>query len=97
MSAGKSLLRSAAADEGWAKTFDRPARTANARKTFLDRFEEEAVRLAAEQGVKLTPEALAKCATSLRSAHFKRLADKSVAVRKARSLRSRIPADGGAE
>lgn len=94
MSSARNLLRSAAADESWANTLDRPARTANARKAFDNKFEKMAEELAAEQGVVLSPEELAKKAEWLRRAHFKRLAAKSVAVRQARSLKARIALDG---
>ena len=88
MSANKSLLRSAAVDESWANTLDRAGRTANGRKAFLDRFEEQAAQLAREHGVQWSPEELAIRAEGLR---------KSVKVRKAKSLRARIPVNGGGD
>jgi hypothetical protein len=97
MSTGKSLLRSAAADERWASltAAQRRDRTANARRARDDKFAQRAADLAAAHGNELSPQELAESAERLRRAYFKRLADKSVAVRKARSLKSRIPVDGG--
>jgi hypothetical protein len=91
VSTGKSLLRSAAADESWANTLDRTARTANGRKAFNDQFEKKAAELAAEHGITPSPEELAKKAEWLRRAYLKRLAAKSVAVHRSRSLKSRVP------
>lgn len=89
-------LKSAAVLEGWAglNRSQRRDRTANARRGFHGKFEEDARKLAAKRGTEMSPQELAESADRLRRAHFKRLAAKSVAVRKARSLRSRIPADG---
>ena len=94
--APKSLLRSAAADERWAalNRAQRQERTAPARRARDGQFAQQAAELAAAQGNELSPKELAESAERLRRAYFKRLAKKSVAVRKARSLKSRIPVDG---
>jgi len=42
----------------------------------------------------MSPQELAESAERLRRAFFKRLAVKSAAARRARSLKSRIPVDG---
>jgi hypothetical protein len=91
-------LKSAAVLEGWASLnrSQRRDRTANARRGLHDKFERDARELAAANGTEMSPQELAESAERLRRAFFKRLAAKSVAARKARSLRSRIPADGEA-
>jgi hypothetical protein len=66
-----SLARSMAADLSWGNTIDRPARTANARRAADDRF----LKLA---------DGDPKRAASLRKAHYKAMALKSIAVRKAK-------------
>lgn len=76
----------------WAVENDPTGRTANARKTFLDRFERDA-----DPGGRLSPEERAKRAARLRRAYFMELAAKSAAVRKSRSLRARIPSDPAAD
>lgn len=95
MSSGKSLLCSAAADESWASLTapQRPERTAKARMALDARFVAQAAELAAQHGNEPSPQELAASAERLRRAYFKRLAAKSVAARRARSLRSRIPVD----
>ena len=45
----------------------------------------------------MSPQELAESAERLRRAFFKRLANKSVKARQAKSLKSRIPADGTGE
>jgi hypothetical protein len=75
-----------AADVSWANTIDRPARTANARRAADNRF------LALADG---DP----KRAESLRKAHYKGMALKSIAVRKAKKAAREADAeqlDGGA-
>ena len=88
-----SARRSAAALRQWAFENDPAARTANGRRAFLDRFEQEA----AKGNPGLSDEELAKRAERLRRAYFKELAFKSAAVRKSRSLKSRIPPDPAAD
>lgn len=66
-----------AAHESWARTVDRAARTADARRAFLDRFE----RQVDPEGV-LAPEVRAKMAESARKAHFRRMALRSAQARK---------------
>ena len=92
---GKSLLRSAAADERWAalNKAQRRERTANARRARDGKFETQAAELAAAHGNELSPQELAESAERLRRAYFKRLADKSAKARTARSLRARIPSE----
>ncbi|MCV6965925.1 hypothetical protein BST27_17090 [Mycobacterium intermedium] len=69
-----------AAHESWAKTSDRPARTAAARKAALDRFEREV-----DPNGELPPAERAKRAENARKAYFKRLALKSAQARKRRA------------
>jgi hypothetical protein len=83
-SAGRS-----AALRRWAFVDDPAARTAAGRAKFLDRFEREA-----DPRGRLSDEERAKRAQRLRRAYFVDLAARSVAVRKARSLKSRVPVDG---
>lgn len=77
--AQRSLRASIAAHTSWANTDDRRARTANATKANMDRFE----RLVDPEG-RLTPEERAKRAENARKAHFQRMAFKSAKVRQAR-------------
>ncbi|MCV6968863.1 hypothetical protein AWB93_13060 [Mycobacterium bohemicum] len=73
------MRASIAAHASWAHTEDRRARTANATKANMDRFE----RLVDPEG-RLTPEERAKRAENARKAHFQRMAYKSAKVRQAR-------------
>lgn len=83
----RSLRGQIAAHESWARTEDRSARTAKARKAMLDKFEHDVD----PDGV-LTPAERAKRAESKRKAHFKRLALKSAASRR-RASEARAKAD----
>lgn len=74
--AEKSLIGQLAVHASWAKTVDRAARTANARKAALDRFEREVDPEGA-----LPPEIRAKMAEHARKAYFTRLALKSAQAR----------------
>lgn len=76
----KSLRGQMAAHTSWAHTEDRAARTANARKAALDRFEREVD----PEGV-LLPADRAKRAESARKAYFARLALKSAQARRRRN------------
>jgi hypothetical protein len=76
----RSLRGQIAAHESWSRTPDRSARTANARKAMLDKFEQ----LVDPEG-KLPRAERAQRAEHARKAHFKRLA---LASAKARRLRS---------
>jgi hypothetical protein len=82
--AEKSLRGQLAVHESWARTADRPARTAKARKAALDRFEKqvdpEGVLLPADRAIR---------AEHARKAYFTRLALQSAKVR-------RLRAEGGA-
>jgi hypothetical protein len=73
----RSLRAQIAAHESWAQTDDRSARTANARKAMLDKFE----RQVDPEGI-LPPAERAVRAEHARKAHFKRLALKSAQVRR---------------
>jgi hypothetical protein len=74
------VLRSQiAAHESWARTEDRAARTANARRAMLDKFEQEV-----DPNNELAPRERATRAEHARKAHFKRLALKSVQARRRR-------------
>lgn len=92
--AEKSLRGQIAAHESWARTPDRSARTANARKALLDKFE----RLVDPDGA-LSPAERAKRAEHARKAHFKRLALKSAQARRRKGVVSAKLAelDGGGD
>lgn len=75
----RSLRSQIAAHESWAHTPDRTARTANARKKFLDKFEQEV-----DPEGTLPPAERAKRAEHKRRAHFQRLALKSAQARRRR-------------
>ncbi|QOW00624.1 hypothetical protein RCF27_10260 [Rhodococcus pyridinivorans] len=75
----RKLRAEIAAHESWAKTDDRAARTANARKAALDRFEREV-----DPNGELTPQERSKRAEHARKAYFARLALKSAKARRAR-------------
>jgi hypothetical protein len=85
-----SSARRIAALRQWAHVEDPAARTANGRKAFLDRFEREA-----DPEGRLSPEERAKRAERLRRVYFMELAAKSAAVRRSRSLKSRVPPEEG--
>lgn len=73
----RSLRGSIASHESWARTEDRSARTAPARRALLDKFEREAD----PDGV-LSPAERQRRAEHLRKAHFQRLALKSAQSRR---------------
>ncbi len=73
----RSLIAQIAAHESWARTPDRAARTANARKAQLDRFEREVD----PDGI-LPPAERALRAASARKAYYLRLALKSAQARR---------------
>lgn len=73
----RRLRAQIAAEESWAQTADRSARTANARRAMLDKFETQVD----PAGVLSTAER-AKRAEHARKAHFKRLALKSARARR---------------
>ncbi|HSZ90154.1 MAG TPA: hypothetical protein VK822_12360 [Acetobacteraceae bacterium] len=77
--AERTLRAQIAAHESWARTEDPSARTANARKAMLDKFE----RQVDPEGI-LPPAERAVRAEHARKAHFKRLALKSARVRRRR-------------
>lgn len=77
--AERSTRAQIAVHESWARTTDRSARTANARKAMLDKFE----RLVDPDGT-LAPAERAKRAKHARVAHFKRMALKSAQARRRR-------------
>ena len=79
MPSERRLSALAAVHESWARTEDRSARTAPARKAALDRFE----RQVDPDGV-LAPTERARRAESLRRAYFARLALKSAQARRRR-------------
>lgn len=79
-SAEHSLASRVGAHQSWAKTFDRSARTAPARRALIEKFE----RLADPDGV-LLPAERAKRAESLRNAHYARMALRSAQVRRHRA------------
>ena len=73
----RSLRAQIAAHESWANTEDRTARTANARKAALDKFERQV-----DPNNELGPAERAERAEHARKAHFKRLALKSARARR---------------
>jgi hypothetical protein len=73
----RTLRAQIAAHESWARTDDRTARTANARRAMLDKFEQQV-----DPNNELRPAERAKCAEHARKAHFKRLALKSARARR---------------
>jgi hypothetical protein len=75
--AERKLRAEIAAEESWAQTEDRPARTAPARMAFLDKFEKQV-----DPDNQLSPAERAKRAEHTRRAHFKRMALKSVRARR---------------
>ena len=75
----RTIRAQIAAHESWAHTEDRPARTANARKAMLDKFESQV-----DPDGTLAPAERAKRAEHARKAHFKRLALKSAQARRRR-------------
>lgn len=75
----RSLAGKIAAEESWAATHDRTARTAPGRQAFLDSFEAKVD----PEGI-LDPAERAVRAAHARRAHFKRLALKSAKARRAR-------------
>ena len=74
---GRSLRGAIGAHESWARTPDRPARTAPARAAFLDRFEREV-----DPDGTLPPADRAIRAEHARKAYFLRLALKSAESRR---------------
>ncbi|MBO2456550.1 hypothetical protein [Actinomadura violacea] len=79
----RSLRASIAAHVQWSREPDRTARTATARRAFLDRFEREV-----DPDGTLTPEERARRAENARKAHFKRLALASARARSNRAAAS---------
>jgi len=77
--AERSLRSQIGAHESWARTEDRSARTAKARKAALDRFEREV-----DPNGELTQQERAKRAEHARKAYFARLALKSAQARRTR-------------
>ena len=75
----RSLIASIAAHESWARTENRTARTAPARKAMLDKFE----RQVDPDGTLLPAERVIR-AEHARKAYFKRLALKSAQARRRR-------------
>lgn len=75
--AERSFAASIGAYESWARTPDRTERTANGRKAFLDRFEQQVD----PDGV-LDSENRRQRAEALRKAYFRRLALKSAQSRR---------------
>ena len=75
----RTLRARLAAHESWARTDDTSARTAPARKAFLDRFEKQV-----DPDGELSPAERARRARHARKAYFTRLAMKSARARQAR-------------
>jgi hypothetical protein len=78
--AERSLRGQIAANESWARTPDRPARTRAARQAMNEKFEREV-----DPDGTLLPAERAKRAENLRKAYFARLALKSAQARRNRS------------
>jgi hypothetical protein len=75
--AERSIRAQIAAHDSWAHTEDRSARTANARKAALDKFERQV-----DPDNELSPAERAKRAEHLRKAHFKRMSLASARARR---------------
>lgn len=75
----RSLIAQLAAHESWAKTPDRTARTANARRALEAKFEREV-----DPTGTLSPAERAKRVENARKAYYARLALKSAQARRAR-------------
>jgi hypothetical protein len=75
----RTLRAQIAANESWANTENRSARTAPARKAMLEKFESEV-----DPNNELTPTERAKRAEYKRRAHFKRMALASARARRRR-------------
>jgi hypothetical protein len=73
----RTLRAQVAAHESWAHTENRSARTANARKAMLDKFERQV-----DPDNELSPAERAKRAEHARKAYYKRLALKSARARR---------------
>ena len=87
-----SAIASIAAHESWARTPDRAARTAPARKAMLEKFYD-----AVDPDGVMSPPERAKAAENARRAYFKRLALKSVKARRlAKEAAARLNDDGSA-
>lgn len=86
----RALRARMAAHTSWARTSDRSARTANARRTFRDSFE----RKVDPDGV-LTSAERTRRAESARKAYFTRLALKSAQARRKGRNRSARPDTSG--
>lgn len=90
-SAERSLRGQIAAHESWARTPDRTARTAPARRALLSKFEQEVLAEAVESGelanggASLPDAELARRAENKRKAYFQRLALKSAQARRRRN------------
>lgn len=84
----RSLRASLAAHTSWANTLDPTSRTAKARAAANGRFEREARELHPDA----TDEQIARVASHLRSAHFKRLALASAKARRAKKAAAETPA-----
>lgn len=80
----RTLRAQIAAHESWARTTDRSARTAPARKAMLDKFEHQV-----DPDGALPPAERAKRAEHARKAHFLKLALKSAKARRRRGAASR--------
>ena len=89
MSPQQKLARQIGAHESWARTDDRAARTAPARKAALERFERQV-----DPDGTLEPAERARRAEHARRAYFLRLALKSAQARRARAGKSTV--GGGA-
>lgn len=73
----RSLRAKIAANVSWSQTSDRSARTANARKAMLDKFEQQV-----DPEGKLPPSERAKRAANARRAHYQQLAFRSARSRR---------------
>lgn len=79
--AERTMRAQIAAHESWARTPDRSARTAAARRAALDRFEHQV-----DPDGKLTPQERALRAEHARKAHMQRMALKSAQARRRRGV-----------
>ncbi|QNI06505.1 hypothetical protein GAN17_09490 [Mycobacterium kubicae] len=79
--AERSLHGQIGAHESWARTVNRSARTAPARKAMLDKFERQV-----DPDGELSPAERAKRAEHARKAYFKRMALKSAQARRRKAV-----------
>jgi hypothetical protein len=84
MTMSASLSARIASNERWARPFDRTEATSPAREAMQRRFAQEVIKAAEDAGVTLSDEDIARRAKNARTAHYLRMARKSVEARAAK-------------